>query len=162
MPLNFYAILVASFTSLLVGFIWYHPKVFGTIWMNGAKLTEDDLKKSNMTKVFVLTLFFSFLLALIMPVLVIHQFGPLGMIGGPDMVATAKPSYQAFMNDYGDAYRTFKHGMLHGFMSGLFIALPISAIGGLFDQKPWKYIAVDAGYWIVVMTIMGGIICQWK
>lgn len=84
------------------------------------------------------------------------------MIGGPEFVTTAKPSYAAFLADYGNEFRTFKHGALHGFMSGLFLALPITAINGLFEQKSWKYILVNAGYWIVSMTIMGAIICGWK
>jgi Protein of unknown function (DUF1761) len=88
--------------------------------------------------------------------------GALGMIGGPDFIATAKPSYAAFMADYGDAFRTYKHGALHGFMSGVFLALPIIAINGLFERKSWKYMAVQAGYWIVNMTIIGSIICGWK
>jgi len=97
-----------------------------------------------------------------MPVLVIHQMGALGMIGGPDMIETAKPSYLAFMADYGDAFRTFKHGALHGFISGVFLALPIIAMNGLYERKTWKYSAIHSGYWIVMMTIMGSIICGWK
>ncbi|HQF48620.1 MAG TPA: DUF1761 domain-containing protein, partial [Flavobacterium alvei] len=93
---------------------------------------------------------------------VIHQMGTLGMIGGPDFIASAKPSYAAFLADYGDAFRTFKHGALHGFMSGIFLALPIISINGLFEQKSWKYMAIQSGYWIVIMTIMGAIICGWK
>jgi hypothetical protein len=113
-----------------------------------------------MLKVFGLTIFFSFLMAFIMPAMVIHQMGALGLIGGDPTLA--KPSYAAFIADYGDAFRTFKHGALHGFFFGLFLALPMTAINGLFEQKSWKYIFITAGYWIVSMTIMGAIICGWK
>lgn len=160
MPFNFYAVLVASLVTLVVGFVWYSPKVFGNIWMKETGITEEKAKQSNMAKVFGLTIFYSLLLSLLMPVLVIHQMGALGMIGGDP--ALAKPSYTAFLADYGDAFRTFKHGALHGFMSGLFLALPITAINSLFEQKSWRYILINAGYWIVSMTIMGGIICGWK
>jgi hypothetical protein len=95
-----------------------------------------------------------------MPAIVIHQMGALGMVGGDP--SKALPSYTAFLADYGDAFRTFKHGALHGCMSGLFIALPIVAINGLFEQKSWRYIAVTAGYWITILTVMGAIICGWK
>jgi hypothetical protein len=97
-----------------------------------------------------------------MPALTIHQMGALSMIGGPESIATAKPSYAAFMADYGDAFRSYKHGALHGFLSGVFLALPIIAINGLFELKSWKYIAIQAGYWIVIMTIMGAIVCGWQ
>ncbi|MFN8324568.1 DUF1761 domain-containing protein [Flavobacterium sp.] len=162
MPFNFLAVLVASLSTLLVGFIWYNPKVFGTIWMKETGMTEEKAKNSNMVKVFGLTILYSVMLSFIMTALTIHQFGALGMIGGPDFIATAKPSYAAFMTDYGDAFRTFKHGALHGFMSGVFIGLPIVAINSLFEQKSWKYILVTAGYWIVSMTIIGAIVCGWK
>ena len=66
------------------------------------------------------------------------------------------------MNDYGDAFRTFKHGAFHGILAGLFISLPVIATNCLFEQKSFKYAAITSGYWIVVMSIMGGIICAWK
>lgn len=160
MPFNFYAVLVAAFSSFVVGFIWYNPKVFGTIWMKESGMTEEKAKNSNMAKIFGLTFFFSFLLAFIMPTIVIHQMGALGMVGGDP--SKALPSYTAFLADYGDAFRTFKHGALHGCMSGIFITLPIIAINGLFEQKSWRYIAITAGYWISILTIMGAIICGWK
>jgi hypothetical protein len=160
MPFNLYAVLVAALVTLLVGFVWYNPKVFGTIWMNESGMTEEKAKQGNMLKIFGLTIFYSLMLAFIMPALVVHQMGALGMVGGD--VALAKPSYTAFMADYGDAFRTYKHGALHGFMTGLFIALPITAINALFEQKSWKYILINAGYWIVSLMIMGAIICGWK
>jgi hypothetical protein len=162
MEFNFLAVLVAALTSFVVGFVWYHPKVFGTIWMKEAGLTQEQLAKGNMLKIFGLTFLFSFMLALMIPILVIHQMGAVSMVGGPALIETAKPSYLAFMADYGDAFRTFEHGALHGFMSGIFLALPIIAMNVLFEQKSWKYTAVHAGYWIVMLTIMGSIICGWK
>lgn len=50
MEMNFIALFVAAIITLFVGFIWYHPKVFGTIWMKEAGLTEDQLKTGNMLK----------------------------------------------------------------------------------------------------------------
>ena len=162
MEFNFLAVFVAAFSSLLVGFIWYNPKVFGTVWMREAGFTREQSEKGNMFKIFGLTFVYSLMIAFMMPALVIHQMGALSLIGGPTFIGTAKPSYLAFMADYGDAFRTFKHGALHGFMSGVFLALPIISINGLFEQKSWKYMAIQAGYWIVILTIMGSIICGWK
>ena len=113
-----------------------------------------------MLKVFGLTILFSFMIGMILQFLVIHQYGAVGMTGGDPSLA--KPSYEAFMADYGHAYRTFKHGMLHGFMTGLFFALPIIGINALFERRSWKYILVNGGYFIVSLTIMGGIICAWE
>ena len=160
MPLNYYSILAATFVSLIVGFVWYNPKVFGTIWMNETGMTEEKARQSNMLKVFGLTIFYSFLISFTLSGIVIHQFGALGMIGGD--ATKALPSYAAFMADYGNAFRSFQHGALHGFMTGLLFVLPITAINSLFEQKSWKYILVTSGYWMVSLTIMGAIICGWK
>lgn len=161
MEINFYAILVASLAPLVVGFIWYSPLLFGKAWMKETNLTDEELKKGSMLKIFGLTFLFSVMFAMVIQMLCVHQFGPLGMIGGPGFIETAKPSYAAFMTDYGTAFRTVKHGALHGLMTGLFLALPMMAINGLFERKSWKYIFIHAGYWTVSMTIMGAIICGW-
>lgn len=161
MEMNFYAVLVAALTTLVVGSIWYSPVLFGNAWMKETGLTEEELKKGSMLKIFGLTFVFSVMFAMILQFLCVHQFGPLGMIGGPDFIDSAKPSYAAFMADYGTVFRTFKHGALHGFMSGLFLAFPMIAINGLFERKSWKYIFIHAGYWTVSMTIMGAIVCGW-
>ena len=68
---------------------------------------------------------------------------------------------QQFMDKFGGHFRTFKHGALHGGIMGTLLVTPVIAINALFERKGFKYIAIHAGYWIVSMIIMGGIICQW-
>ena len=160
MEINFLALLVAAASALVMGFIWYNPKVFGNAWMQAADMTEEKMKGANMAKIFILAFIFAFLLAMILQMLTIHQIGALGMIGGD--VAGAEPSYAAFMADYGDAFRSYKHGAMHGVMSGIFIALPILGTNALFERKSAKYIFINSGYWIVTMGIMGAIICGWQ
>ena len=157
--MNYLAITVAAFSTLVVGFVWYHPKVFGTVWMCEAGLTEEQLKKGNMIKIFGLTLILSFMIAIVVMLLSVHQMGAMGLVGGDP--SQALPSYRVFMDDYGTAFRTYKHGAFHGFLAGLFFALPLVAINGLFEHRSAKYIFVNSGYWIVTLTIMGTIICGW-
>ncbi|MBG6110369.1 hypothetical protein IWX84_001237 [Flavobacterium sp. CG_9.10] len=158
--MNFIALLVAAFSTLVVGFIWYNPKVFGTIWMKESGMTEEKMKGGNMLMIFGASFLYAFLISVILQYLTIHQTGALGMVGGDASIA--KPSYVAFMADYGMAFRTFKHGVLHGFMAGLFLALPIIGTNALFERKSFKYTLVNGGFWIVCFMIMGGIICAWK
>jgi len=61
MEFNILAILVAALSSFVVGFVWYNPKVFGTIWMKEAGLTQEQLEKGNMLKIFGLTFVYSFM-----------------------------------------------------------------------------------------------------
>tara|TARA_R110000868_G_scaffold62372_12_gene188582 strand:- start:926 stop:1411 length:486 start_codon:yes stop_codon:yes gene_type:complete len=157
--LNFPAILVAAVSALVVGFIWYHPKVFGNAWMKAAGMTEEQIKGGNMAKIFIMALIFAFFLAMSVMQMSIHQAGALSLIGGDPSVAL--PSYEAFMADYGNAFRTYKHGALHGILAGIFVALPIIGTNALFERKRAKYILINSGYWIVTMGIMGAIICGW-
>ena len=158
MNINWIAILLAALSTLVVGFIRYNPKVFGNIWMKEAGLKEEDMKGVNMVKTFSLSIVYAFLISFILQMMVIHQFGALGMVGGDP--SKALPSYNAFMADYGTAFRTFKHGALHGFMAGLFMILPIIGTGALYERRSFKYVMISGGYWIVSFIIMGGIICM--
>lgn len=158
--LNFPAILLAAVSGLVVAFIWYNPKVFGKSWMQAAGLTEAQVKGANMVKVFILAFIFAFLLAMTMVQMSIHQTGALSLVGGD--ASKALPSYEIFMADYKDAFRSYKHGALHGIMAGIFVALPIMGTNALFERKSAKYIFINAGYWIVTLGVMGAIICGWK
>jgi hypothetical protein len=160
MEINFLSLLLAALSTLVVGFVWYHPKVFGTIWMKESGTTSEKMEGSNMLVIFGLSLVYAFLISFVLQMLVIHQFGALGMIGGD--VAIAKPSYVAFMADYGTAFRTFKHGALHGFITGLFMILPVIGVNALYERRSFKYVLISGGYWIVTFMIMGGIICMMK
>lgn len=159
MEINFLALLAAAASTLAVGFVWYHPKVFGNAWMKASGVTEEQAKSGNMALIFGLALVFAFLLSFQIQMLAVHQWGALSLVGGDADLAL--PSYEAFMSDYSGAFRTFKHGMFHGVLAGLFIALPIIGTNALFERKNAKYIFINSGFWTVCMTIMGGIICAW-
>ncbi len=158
MEINFYSLILAALSTLVVGFVWYHPKVFGTIWMKESGMTKEKMKGGNMLVLFGVSLVYAFLISFILQFLVIHQFGALSMTGGD--VTKALPSYAAFMKDYGDAFRTFKHGALHGFLTGLFMILPVIGTNALYEKRSFKYTLVTGGFWVVCFTIMGGIICS--
>lgn len=161
MEMNYLAILVAAIVPLILGFLWYNPILFGNLWMRESGMTEEKMKSGNMALIFGVSLILSILLAAFLQTLVIHQTGALGMIGGDPTAEGILPSYQAFMNDYGTNFRTFKHGALHGLLAGLFIVLPISGINGMFERNSWKHILINVGYWTVCLTIMGAILCGW-
>jgi hypothetical protein len=160
MEINFYALLAAAFSTLVVGFIWYNPKVFGTIWMKESGMTEEKMKGANMAFIFGMSFIYAFLISTVINAIVIHQNGAISLVGGDPSIA--KPSFSAFMADYGTAFRSFKHGVLHGFLAGLFLVLPIMGTTAMYERRSFKYTLIVSGYWIVCFMIMGGIICAWK
>lgn len=161
MEFNVLAILVAAVVPLVLGFLWYNPILFGNVWMRESGMTEEKIKSGNMAVIFGVSLMLSLLLAFFTQFLVIHQTGVTSLIGGDPTVEGILPSYQAFMDDYGTNFRTFKHGALHGLLAGVFIVLPILGTNSLFERKSWKYILINVGYWTVCLTIMGAIVCGW-
>jgi hypothetical protein len=163
--MNIFAILVAATVPMIIGMIWYSNKVFGKTWMALNGFTEEQLKSGNMLVIFGVSLLLSFLFAMSMPFMVIHQSHVDSMLAGQpytDVNTELGVLYKTLMEKFGTNFRTFKHGALHGFMSSLFIALPVLGINAVFERKSFKYIAIHAGYWAVVMTIMGAIVCGWK
>ena len=164
METNFLIFALAALIPLIMGFIWYGPLLFQNAWMKQLGFTEESLKGGNMALIFILCYVFSFLMAFFLQFIVIHQTGVYSSLmesGATELSGDALTYYNDFMAKYGTNYRTFKHGVLHGTLSGIFFILPVLATQAMFERKTVKYVAINAGYWIVTIALMGGIICQW-
>ena len=68
--LNYWAILLASLSSFMLGGLWYSPVLFGKTWLEGCGLTELDLRNSDPKLIyglaFILSLLAAFVLAFIL------------------------------------------------------------------------------------------------
>ncbi len=116
--------------SLIVGFIWYHPKVFGTLWMKETGLTEEDAAKSNMVLVF-----------------------------GLAFLITAYMTYEMkWINHPDETLSSVLHGMFHGVKHVGLFAVGALIINALFEHKSVKYILINVGYWIVVFGVIGAVL----
>jgi len=166
MDINFLAVLVAALVPMVIGFIWYNPKVLGTAWQKETGLSDEKIKGANMVLIFGVSFVLSFMLAFFMQPLVIHQFHiAASFYDYQEQIKDASTSegaiYKQVMDLVGMGHRTFGHGMLHGVMSGIFVATPIIATNALFERRSFKLIAINCGYWIISMGIMGGIVSAW-
>ncbi len=159
MEINFITLLLAAIIPMITGFIWYSPKLFGNAWMKTIGLKKEDIEGGNMIKIFGLSYFFSFLLATALMPMVIHQWGVFSTLGAPTEGVDLN-AFNSFMESYGNNFRTFKHGAFHGVLMGIFFVLPVLGTNALFEQKSFKYIAINVGYWILTLALMGGVICQ--
>ena len=70
--------------------------------------------------------------------------------------------YAEVMAAMGDRYRGWTHGVVHGILEGIFFVLPVVGVISLYERKSFKYVAINAGYWIVLLAITGAIICGWQ
>src|SRR5690606_24898948 len=70
--LNYIAVILATLSSFIVGFIWYSETVFGKIWMKLVGLNQSDLSNNpNMGRTFAVTGVFSFFTAVTLGCLLI-------------------------------------------------------------------------------------------
>ena len=162
--MNFLAILVAALVPMIMGFIWYNPKTFAPAWIREAGLNEEKLKGANMGVVFGVSFVMSFLFAIALQFAVIHQFHFGSMLfnsGFKNPNTEIGAMYKTIMDQYGTAYRTFKHGAFHGTIIGIFMTTPVVVISALFERRSFKYMAISFGYWIICCGIMGGILSAW-
>ena len=130
---NILAIVLGALIPMIIGFIYYHPKVFGKAWMQSIGMTDADMKKGNMAVIFGVTLIMSFLMS---NFLLFNVDGP-GQEGNFD---------------------SFKHGAFHGFLLALMVAMPVMVINGLFERRNFKNLAIHAVYWFITISLMGGVL----
>ncbi len=129
--MNILAQVLAAVSAMVVGFLWYHPKTFGTAWMKGVGMTEEKASSGNMALRYGLALLMAFLISLLLAYVLSHPETRLSPAA---------------------------HGAYHGAQMGLVMALPILVTNSLFEQRDFKTIAINVGYWIVTLAVMGAII----
>ena len=129
--INWLAVLASAVSTFVIGGLWYSPVLFGRSWMSVNNLSDADLAKSNMAKIFGL----SFIFALIMAA-----------------------NLAAFLDE---PKTTAAWGATAGFLAGFgWVALGIATIA-LFERRSWKYVLINSGYMTVSFVIMGLILGAW-
>lgn len=164
MSIHFPILFVTALVPMFVGFFWYHEKTFGKPWQVHSRTTDDMIKGGNMALIMGLSYFFNLMLSLILFSFVIHQWQVQSLFASDPDFGQAGAASTAFLNDffeaYGEKHRTFKHGVVHGVFIAVFFVLPVIAVISLFERRNWKYILIQFGYWLICLSIMGGILCQ--
>lgn len=156
-------LLATALIPLVLGAIWYNKRVFGTAWKTTAGMTEERLRKGNVFVRYGLAFLLSFFVAAILQAIVIHQAHLFSILinepGFNDPGSEVHRYFTDFMTKYGSNFRTFKHGAFHGTLAGFLLAMPIVGFISLFERRGFKYFAIHAGFWIVSLALMGGVLC---
>jgi hypothetical protein len=159
--------LTAALVPLIVGAIWYSPFVFGKILIKANGTVDKQPMPPMRTALGLLFTYIGsyFIASHVLGSIVIHQHGLYGMLAGnPDVHTPGTDLYntvQGLMDKYGNNYRTFKHGMLHGSFTGLYLVFPVLGMIAFFEPKSIVWVLVHSVYWILCLAIMGGIICAY-
>lgn len=169
MQINILAILVAALIPLVLGFVWYHPKVFGSAWMRSTGISMEDTKGMNMGLTFFLSFVFAFIIAFEMNVLAVHDAFVQGALfyetNGTMQPAPGSEAalwLEQYTTKYAASNHTFQHGMFHAMAAGLLLLLPVIGTNALYERRGWKYILIVAGYWVISLALMGGLIAVWR
>jgi len=160
MPTNFWMYFVAGAIPLVIGAIYYSKVLVGKSWMNVNGFTDADLEGGNMAVTMGLAYLLSVIFSFALGGMVIHQTHTAQMMI-PDILESGSAAQEQFnnlMSQYGNRYRSFGHGALHGGVFALFMALPLIAINALFEKRGWKYILIHTGYWLITSCLVGGLL----
>ena len=105
----------------------WYGALFGKAWQSAAGMSDDEVKSGNMALIFGLTFLFEMLIAMVLW----------------HLIARTAPAPHAVMM------------MSVGFAVGVMI--PAVGINYLYQRKPFKLFAIDAGHFILGMAAMGGV-----
>ena len=132
---NWLSMVIATIIPSIVGFTWYAKALFGRAWMDSIGMTEEKRQSANMPLIMGISLVLSFMLSFFL------------------LNFNNSPADQDSV-----FFDTFQHGAWHGAFVGLIIIAPVMVSNGLFEQKGWKNILINLGYWVVTLALMGGVL----
>jgi hypothetical protein len=128
---SFLPILVAGIANIVLGMIWFHPKVFGSSWMGGANISAADMAAGK--KKMMVSAFIAFLGAMVVAYVMNHfgiAWGVFDWIGAVEL----------------------------GFWCWVGFVAPTMLGMVLWEQKPFKQYAIVAGQWLVSFVMMAVIL----
>jgi Protein of unknown function (DUF1761) len=130
---NYLAILVAAIANFLLEAGWYSG--FYSTWLAGIGRTDEWLKLNSPNRAL------QFLTAIL-----------------ASAVIAASISYVVQFT----GAQTMMRGIRAGFWLWLGFVLTTWATEYVFEVRPFSLLAVNAGFWLVGMVIMGAIVGAWK
>lgn len=130
---NWWGIILAAFSTMVVGSIWYTPKVFGDSWMKLIGKKPKDLEQGGTARPILITLAVSFISAYV-------------------LAHVSFLSHEFFKNTwFQDAISTAFWVWL-GFTAARFVTHDV------FERRPWKLTIMNSGYELVAFLVMGAVI----
>ncbi len=128
---SFWPILASGVAAVLIGWIWYHPKVFGSEWMRMSGITPEmaERGKKRMPLVVLIGLCASMLVAYVMNYFGI-AWGVYDFVGAVEL----------------------------GFWSWLGFVAPTMLGIVLWEHKPFRLYLINTLYWLVAFVVMAFIL----
>ena len=129
---NYWSVLLAAVSYLIVGSLWYSPLLFGKMWIKLNGFCDDDLKSSRPLE---LILALSFLSAFVASFVIAAVLGP-----------RSSPDF----------------GAIVGAIVAICWISMSKLTDVLFENRPVKLFLLHAGFDLVSFMIMGAIVGYWR
>lgn len=126
---NWWGVILATLSTMVVGSIWYTPKVFGNKWMKLVGKSEKDLGKNGMWPM-VVTLIVSFISAYV-------------------LAHVSFLSNQYFHNSFMQDTLTTAFWLWLGFVAARMVT------HDAFEGRPWQLSLMNLGHELVTVLVMG-------
>lgn len=130
--LNYWAILVATFSNFVLGALWYSPVLLGNKWMDLNGFTNESIKKDGL---------------------------PMPVVFGGSFVTSLLAAFALAM--FLGPTSTLSFGIFAGFMIAVFWIATARFNTVLYEQGKLALFFIHAGYHLVSYIIMGAIIGGW-
>lgn len=161
--INWYFFFITALFPIILGAIYYNPKVMGKAWLSAAGLTQEEVMGGNMTKTLLLSYLFGLFLSYILFIFSVHQSSMYQLFLHEPGLAEAGSEINTmisdFMTKYGEKHRTFGHGVIHGMELCFMMSLALIGISSLHERKPMKYMWIHVFFWVICGGLMGGVLC---
>jgi len=129
---NYLAVVVAAVVALVIGFIWYSPRVFGNRWMAYLGTTQAQLGNP----------------------------GPTGMLVG--VVASLINAWALAVLALNLGGKSVTDGVLLGVLAWLGFMATITAAQISFEKKSWGLWVLNNAHNLLVQVIMAAIVATWR
>ena len=138
-PINYLAVLVSAVAAMVLGFLWYGP-IFGKFWikeMGWSEASIEEAKKKGMTMQYAVQAVGALVMAF-----VLAHFIILGVA-------------------YYPAVTPLKAGLHTALWNWLGFIVPVTVGVVLWEGKSWRLWSLNAGYYLVMLCVMGVILALW-
>ena len=140
--INYFAILVAAIGAMVVGGAWYGP-LFGKLWMQGMGFDPNNQEQVLKMKAAAGPAYVQqFIGSLLMAFVLSHVLWAYS-VASPETTG-------------------INAGVQGAFWMWLGFILPVKYGEKLWSNKLFKYIAIDLGYYLLSLIVMGTILAVWR
>ena len=128
-------VLTAALLAFVLGAVWYSPPVFGKAWMRANAFTEEKIARmqSGAARSYSISFVCFVVMAAAMAMLV-ARVQPVGVLGGVKL----------------------------GALVGIGFAAMVSLTANVYSDKPLSAWAIDAGYQVAYLIVMGVVLAVWR